>query len=170
MSRKKPDSLLATVGTDGADHFRPGVGVEWNLPNEVDGGAGNDTIMGGKFADTIVGGDGADLIDGMGGEDVLTGGAGADVFKMHSWAYGGDTITDFESGADKIDLSNYSFYEDTNGDGTIGGVGDVSRDLTFADLTWDGTVLGVPSGYPQTTWDDHITILGDAPVASDFLF
>ena len=154
---------LAVAATDGDDDIRPGTfGVGWNIEEqEINAGAGNDTVMGGKFSDIIIGGDGDDLIDGMGGADVLEGGSGADVFKMHSWAYGGDTIADFESGVDKIDLSNYSFFDS--------GLG-ASRDLTFADLSWDGAVLTVPSGYPETTWDDAITILGDAPVASDFIF
>jgi Ca2+-binding RTX toxin-like protein len=162
MTKRPHNIALAAVGTAGEDLIRPGVGTDWNLPNAVDAGAGNDSVMGGKFADTIMGGDGDDYLDGMGSADLLTGGAGADIFKMHSWAYGGDTITDFESGTDKIDLANYSLFDS--------GLGD-TRDLTFADLSYAAGVLTVPSGYAETTWDDNITLLG-APILteSDFIF
>ena len=139
MARKIKVSLLdSTVGTDGDDDIRPGVGVAWNLQNDVDGGAGDDTIVGGGLTDTILGSDGDDLIDGMGGADLLTGGAGADTFKIHSWAYSLDntspevgvqsldTITDFEA-SDKIDLSNVSHY---------GGVDHTDvHDVTWTDIT-----------------------------------
>ena len=55
----------------------------------LSGGAGNDTITGGA------------------GEDTLTGGAGRDVFVFEA-GHGNDTIQDFVSGIDKIDLSAFS--------------------------------------------------------------
>ena len=91
----------------------------------MSGGAGADTINGGAGQDTITGGDGADTIDGgadidtiTGGNDAdtLTGGAGADtfVFDLGNEAAGGandhandayDTITDFVSGTDTIQVT-----------------------------------------------------------------
>jgi Ca2+-binding RTX toxin-like protein len=44
----------------------------------VDGGVGNDRIIGTERADTLVGGDGDDRLRGRAGNDVLVGGAGAD--------------------------------------------------------------------------------------------
>ncbi|AHF02167.1 hypothetical protein THIAE_00165 [Thiomicrospira aerophila AL3] len=66
------------------------------------GTAGNDIIYGGAGNDTIVGGE---------GDDMLTGGFGDDVFK---WNFGDqavngyaiDTITDFNVGANRLDLSD----------------------------------------------------------------
>jgi Ca2+-binding RTX toxin-like protein len=44
----------------------------------VDGGAGNDTLIGTKGHDTLNGGPGADKVYGSGGNDTLTGGSGND--------------------------------------------------------------------------------------------
>jgi Ca2+-binding RTX toxin-like protein len=67
--------------------------------NQLLGLGGDDLLDGGRRADTIIGGAGA---------DTLTGGAGADVFvyaeRKDSKAAAPDTITDFGTGADLIDL------------------------------------------------------------------
>jgi Ca2+-binding RTX toxin-like protein len=64
------------------------------------GGAGSDTLTGGAQADVIHGGDGADR---------LTGGDGADLFQYRSTSESGpkdaDSLLDFQSGIDRIDLS-----------------------------------------------------------------
>lgn len=60
----------------------------------VDGGNGNDTIIGSQFADTLRGGNGNDTLIGNGGNDVLTGGKGVDTFIFGS-GFGHDRITDF---------------------------------------------------------------------------
>jgi len=83
-------------GTAGADTLR---GLGGN--DRLYGLAGNDTLDGGLGNDVLVGGTGADR---------LTGGLGADLFRIlgagDSNAKGGrDTITDFQSGLDKIDFS-----------------------------------------------------------------
>ena len=63
--------------------------------NVLSGGAGNDTIRGNG---------GADIIDGGKGNDHLRGGANLDqfIFAKHG---GDDTIVDFQSGVDHVDLS-----------------------------------------------------------------
>ena len=76
-------------------------------------GTGNvlDNLLTGNAGVTILsGGAGNDVLDGGLGADSLTGGAGSDLF-LYRLAntvdlanLGGDTITDFESGKDKIDL------------------------------------------------------------------
>jgi len=72
----------------------------------VTGGSLN--LFAGAGNDTLIGGAGADLLYGAGGRDVLTGGAGADLFQYRSTsdstAAGTDSILDFQSGVDKIDL------------------------------------------------------------------
>ena len=78
--------------------------------NALDGGAGNDTLIGGLGADTLIGGLGADTLIGGLGNDKLTGGLGKDVFIFNTaTANNIDTIFDFESGTDKIQLSNSIF-------------------------------------------------------------
>src|SRR4051795_11110636 len=42
----------------------------------VDGGAGDDTLLGGPAAESLIGGSGNDLIDGNQGADTLVGGSG----------------------------------------------------------------------------------------------
>lgn len=82
------------------------------------GGSGNDTIKGNDGDDVIYGGSGNDTINGNNGADTITGGFGADqltgsngndrfiyLFVADSNASQFDTITDFASGSDKINLT-----------------------------------------------------------------
>jgi Ca2+-binding RTX toxin-like protein len=57
----------------------------------VDGGAGDDTILGSNGTDLLLGGDGDDFIDGQQGNDVAFMGAGDDVFQWDP-GDGSDTI------------------------------------------------------------------------------
>ena len=65
----------------------------------IDGGAGDDTLLGSQGADTILGGDGDDFVFGDNGNDVALLGAGDDVFQWDP-GDGNDTI----EGQDGIDL------------------------------------------------------------------
>jgi Ca2+-binding RTX toxin-like protein len=82
----------------------------------ITGGAGIDTLTGGAGPDVIIGGEGNDTLAGMQGADTLTGGAGNDTFTIgaNSAVVGAaqtsgatltDTITDFTSGTDKLNLA-----------------------------------------------------------------
>ena len=62
----------------------------------------SDILDGGKGDDTIIGGGGRDKIDGGDGNDLLTGGSGRDLFEFSE---GFDTVTDFNGGEDTIDLA-----------------------------------------------------------------
>ncbi|WGM48763.1 hypothetical protein KOAAANKH_03670 [Brevundimonas sp. NIBR10] len=66
-------------------------------------------INGTPSAETLAGGSNRDLITGGGGADTLSGGAGTDVFRYlltsDSTAAASDIITDFVTGADRIDLT-----------------------------------------------------------------
>jgi Ca2+-binding RTX toxin-like protein len=66
----------------------------------VDGGAGNDTIIGSNGADLLLGGDGNDTIDGQQGNDVALMGAGDDVF-IWDPGDGSDTL-EGQDGADRL--------------------------------------------------------------------
>ena len=63
------------------------------LNARLDGGAGDDTLLGQKGDDTLLGGGGRDWLQGDGGRNVMTGGEGADFFVLGS---GSDRIEDFD--------------------------------------------------------------------------
>jgi Ca2+-binding RTX toxin-like protein len=65
--------------------------------NYIEGGAGNDTLKGMAGNDTLVGGV---------GNDTLTGGTGSDHFVLQGGG-GSDTVTDFQDGYDKLDVSAF---------------------------------------------------------------
>lgn len=98
------DSILNVeniVGSAGADILTGD-----RLANILLGSAGNDRIDGGT---------GNDVIDGGTGRDLLTGGQGADTFLFRSFTDSAtgmaDTIADFRSGSDRIDLMDLSDSE-----------------------------------------------------------
>jgi len=66
-----------------------------------------ENAIGGQGRDLLVGNAADNRLDGQGGNDVLTGGAGKDVFVFEN-NHSTDTITDFQTGVDKIDLSSIS--------------------------------------------------------------
>jgi Ca2+-binding RTX toxin-like protein len=66
----------------------------------VDGGTGNDTLLGSNGADVLLGGDGNDFVDGNQGNDTALMGAGDDTFQ---WDPGdGSDIVEGQDGADKM--------------------------------------------------------------------
>jgi Ca2+-binding RTX toxin-like protein len=66
----------------------------------LDGGDGNDTILGSRGADRLIGGDGKDLVDGNQGDDVAFLGAGDDTFR---WDPGdGNDIVEGQDGSDTL--------------------------------------------------------------------
>ncbi|VEP18082.1 hypothetical protein H1P_690002 [Hyella patelloides LEGE 07179] len=77
-----------------------------NKHDRLNGNGGNDILQGGSHHDTLDGGNGDDLIRGDRGKDVLTGGEGTDTFIYNSLQDRGDTITDFQVGIDKINVSS----------------------------------------------------------------
>lgn len=72
------------------------------------GMAGDDELFGQDGKDTVLGGPGEDTLFGGQDKDKLTGGDGADVFGFLRKESGVDTITDFEAGVDKIDLTDFN--------------------------------------------------------------
>jgi len=158
---------LNIKGTQNADAITSGT-----LADVVDGQGGNDTIDGGFGADSILGGAGADSIIGNTGNDTingeagidriigglgidnLTGGTEADTFvystSNESIYAAADTITDFATGTDKIEVNygtvaggvtvNFGRFAST---GTTGD-GDLSLDGTntnkkIGDSYWSAT-------------------------------
>jgi Ca2+-binding RTX toxin-like protein len=75
----------------------------------VDGGAGNDTILGSNGVDLLLGGDGDDFIDGQQGNDVALMGAGNDVFR---WDPGdGSDIVEGQAGTDRMVFNGANIAE-----------------------------------------------------------
>jgi Ca2+-binding RTX toxin-like protein len=107
-------TALTTINASGVTgNFTQGGTVSTTTALTVTGGQGNDIITGGALNDSLVGGAGNDTITGGVGQDNLTGGTGNDVFSFAVNAVGAvvssatapDTITDFESGKDRIQIA-----------------------------------------------------------------
>jgi len=113
------------------------------------GGAGNDILQGGTGNDTLYGGAGNDILDGGPGADYLVGGPGADTFVERKGEATGDTIADFTTGQDRIQLTGW-------GAGTT---------LTLADAATH--LWTITDGVDGTT--NTLTILGDVK-PSDVVF
>ena len=110
----------------------------------IDGGAGNDTLFGGNDDDTLIGGDGDDQLTGGEGKDNISGGAGKDTI------FGGTDGDTVDGGAggfnadpalntddDTLDLTGLNFRlrdlePDSNGNGQNGTVDLYNADGTSA--------------------------------------
>ncbi len=142
-------------GSSGNDQITGGTGADTVYAgsgnDQITGGGGDDALFGGRGNDTIQGGGGADDITGGLGQDTMTGGSGADVFIFNaisdSWDNNRDTITDFETGTDHIDLSmidanlSLTLNEDsapTNTAGEIWATMSGSDTIIFVDQDGDG--------------------------------
>lgn len=118
------DTLLSGAGSDtinagaGNDRVTAGAGGDrvFGLDGNdtIDSGAGHDIVIGGAGNDLLRGGDGnddlaaevgSDTLDGGAGNDMLRGGQGADLFIFND---GLDTIRNFDSAQDRIDLRSFS--------------------------------------------------------------
>jgi serralysin len=123
------------------------------------GGSARDVIWGNEVANRLDGRGGDDVIDGFEGADWLTGGAGADTFAFR-FIEKGDTITDFATGSDKIDLRG------TAVDFTF--VGNAAFTNTAGELRFDnGQLMGDVNG--DGIADLVIYVQGSGVVAGDLL-
>ncbi|WP_169981063.1 calcium-binding protein [Tautonia rosea] len=79
------------------------------LPSELNGGSGNDTLIGGWMNDVLSGGPGNDRLEGRSGDDGLNGGSGNDTYVFSGNAnLGRDTIIEEVSrDTDTLDFSRY---------------------------------------------------------------
>jgi Ca2+-binding RTX toxin-like protein len=129
------DVMAAGAGDDVASYRQATAGVtaSFSTSSSNAGEAAGDVyfdvenLWGSDFADTLGGNDasgqvygfgGADTLNGLGGDDALyggdgadaiSGGTGADTFFFLQSSEGGDTITDFVSGQDRVFFSEYWF-------------------------------------------------------------
>ena len=98
------DSLLGDFGDDTLN------GGDGN--DRLFGGTGNDALSGSYGNDSLAGGDEDDILRGGLGRDTLTGNAGSDAFNFNFIGLANyDHITDFQHGADTIQLTAGVFPE-----------------------------------------------------------
>jgi Ca2+-binding RTX toxin-like protein len=100
FDRLDPAPFAIDIGTSenlvlnmngGNDSFSATGNLAALIKIRVDGGAGNDTVLGSNGIDLLLGGDGNDFIDGQQGNDVAFLGAGDDVFQWDP-GDGSDTV------------------------------------------------------------------------------
>ena len=109
VDRTDPAPFALDIGTTeklvvnmngGDDYFSATGNLAALIGVTVDGGTGNDTILGSNGADKLIGGEGNDFIDGQQGNDTAVLGAGDDVFQ---WDPGdGSDIVEGGDGADRM--------------------------------------------------------------------
>jgi serralysin len=106
------------------------------------GGSVRDVLWGNEVANRLDGRGGDDVLQGFGGDDTLVGGGGADSFVIGAQTADGaadrstDTVTDFETGVDTLDLSAFEgltlagvSFDDENGKLSIDLDGNNTTDL-----------------------------------------
>jgi Ca2+-binding RTX toxin-like protein len=134
------------------------------------GNAWSHLIQGNNGANVLTGGSGNDTLMGYGGNDTLFGGAGADKF-VFAHGTGQDSIGDFVTGTDKIDLTAIGFasYQDViNATHDVGGnaVIDLGNgdQLTLTGVTTaqlhSGDFIGVGNSAAATQMQPFIADLG----------
>ena len=105
------DDDIEVFGEDGDDYVYGDEGndahINGNRGNDfVYGGNGNDVVRGGQGDDFVFGDGGDDMVYGDLGTNTLTGGIGKDTFVIANAFNVQNTITDFERGQDRIDLTS----------------------------------------------------------------
>ncbi|MBA4800342.1 MAG: M10 family metallopeptidase C-terminal domain-containing protein [Euryhalocaulis sp.] len=160
-------------GQNGHDVLRGGAGDD-----VLKGGGGHDRLVGDAGRDHLQGGAGNDVLRGGAGRDILTGGAGADVFVYADAADSPadsdlrDTIMDFESGVDQINLMAIDAVEGTAGDDEfviVNGFSGVAGQLTIKAAAQAGVywLRGDTDG--DGSADFEVIVKGDMPTADDIL-
>ena len=156
------DGFDLIYGGEGDDNINGGLNGD-----TIFGGNGNDFLGGGQGLDRIDGGEGNDTLIGGLGTDTLTGGGGADRFSYRHVLDGVinvDTITDYTSGQDLIELSASIF---TVFSGQIGSVVSASVNLTYNSTTGvlaydaDGPGAGVALTFAILGTVGHPALLGN---------
>jgi Ca2+-binding RTX toxin-like protein len=118
----------------------------------IDGGAGNDTIIGSQGADSLIGGDGNDLVVGGRGDDTAFLGAGNDTFV---WNPGdGSDVVEGQAGFDTLRFNGANIAEAIDISANGGRV-DFTRDV--ANITMD--LNGIERiEFAALGGADHITV------------
>lgn len=138
------------------------------------GGSGNDVIIGNDVNNILKGGAGNDVIYGGAGQDQMWGGSGKDIFIFanisDSTPSAPDMIMDFETGVDKIDLTQLAISSNNStplnfvdhftgvaGQATINYTAANNQSVLLADLNGSGIA------------NFRVDIVGQINAATDFL-
>jgi Ca2+-binding RTX toxin-like protein len=131
--------------------FAVGAGQSVETIAAVDS-AGAVALTGNELAQSLYGNASGNVLDGGAGNDHLVGGGGSDRF-VFAGSPGNDSIGDFSSGTDKIDLSAYH----------------ITMNEISASNSGSNTVLSIDSNDDGTS-DFTITLIGaGAPAAGDYV-
>ena len=124
------DILKGTAKNDTINGDRGNDKLDGLAGNDLlNGDRGNDTLNGGEGDDGLNGGEGNDVLIGGVGRDLMTGAKGSDTFMYTSITESGtakatrDTIMDFQSGFDIIDLSGIDANTRARGDQSFSFIG-----------------------------------------------
>ena len=99
-STSAPPRTWSLNANGGDDSFSATGNLAALIQITVDGGTGNDTLLGSNGADMLLGGDGNDFVDGNQGNDVAFLGAGDDTFQ---WDPGdGSDVVEGQDGTDTM--------------------------------------------------------------------
>jgi Ca2+-binding RTX toxin-like protein len=146
-------AYIEVLGTNWGDGTAPINLTANDLGNSVYGNAGANILNGGGGNDQLVGGAGNDRLNGGTGSDTLNGGSGDDRF-VFTGTPGSDTIVDFTSGTDKLDLSAF---------------GITAANVTTA--TANGNIILSVDSNQNGTADFTITLIGTGqPAGGDYIF
>lgn len=122
---------VAVLGRGGADTLTGG-----NGDDRLDGGGSADVLVGGLGDDTLVGGLAADSLTGGGGNDIFLFRTLAD-----STAKASDTLEDFVSASDRIDLKGIDAIAGTPADEAFGFIGAAAFSGQAGELRYAGGFL-----------------------------
>ena len=150
LANERIDTVLSSVNyklTDNVENLTLTSSAKTGTGNAL-----NNVIVGNDAGNMLSGGAGDDRLEGGKGYDFLSGGTGVDVFvaELHrppnvsgkSGSFSGDTLLDFISGTNKIDLSAFNFAGiELVGIGANKDAGDISF-RTFASVKGAETALG----------------------------
>ncbi|MDR2155631.1 MAG: hypothetical protein LBE78_11520 [Burkholderiaceae bacterium] len=130
----------------------------------INGGAGNDMIIGTKANDVVMGGAGNDTLNGAYGSDTLTGGAGNDTFLFDADPTGAitDYIKDFGDVAGNQDVIDLSYVVSLGGSSRV-----YFPEWKAANVKQSGANVDIRFG------DDHLIITNVKVAAldeADFFF
>jgi Ca2+-binding RTX toxin-like protein len=147
------ENLLVNAG-GGDDRFSATGNLAALITITVDGGSGNDTILGSNGIDLLIGGDGDDFIDGQQGNDMALLGAGNDTFQ---WDPGdGSDVVEGQDGTDSM-LFNGSAGSEIFAASANGGRVQFTRNLGTIVMDLDGVEvldLNTLGGTDTTTIND----------------
>jgi Ca2+-binding RTX toxin-like protein len=154
-------TLVGGAVSNGTGNALGNVIVGNDMPNKLDGGAGNDTLVGGFGSDTLIGGAGNDRLQGGLISDTMTGGTGRDVFYYGSIQDGQDLITDFQLGPSGDVLDFHDLL------GSVGGLDNPFDHLTFG-VDGKNTVIYFDIwGNNSTSNSDKFVILSNIILTQD---